>query len=602
MKFAGARGDSVPHDPLAGTELGQRLLREHLASIYFTYNATCIGRAIFVVVLGIFLHLQAPHPLVWAFVALHLVLYTGLYLAPRWRPSAPVSESALWARRITAIVTLLGFADALAPWLFVRAGNLPVTCVLMVVMMGNCARAIQSLRPVKAALVGYTLPMMGGLITALAAQGDKVHLFLAFFAAVYLLMMLRVGVQEHKRLTETLILRFENESLAERLGEQIAATERASAEKSRFLAAASHDLRQPLHAIALFSAALENELRDRPEGRNAERLMRTVKALGTSLDSMLDISRLDARMVTPELQAVQLDALFLSLNHMFSAQAEQKELQLRIRASGLWVRSDPQLLYRMLGNLIDNALKYSTRGGVAVAARARGGNVWIEVHDTGIGIAPQQMGHIFEEFYQAHNPGRDRARGLGIGLSIVQRLSRLLDHPVQVRSREGRGSRFRLVLPVAGAPAVEAAGPVARQEPLHGLDGAAPPGLQGRALLIDDEEAIREAMGELLRSWSLDVRAVASEAEAVQALEQARAQARPFTWLMCDYRLPEGDNGLDVGLRLRRRYAPDIALLLVTGETAPERLQRVRESGVPVLFKPVDAHALRQAMARLAQP
>jgi signal transduction histidine kinase/ActR/RegA family two-component response regulator len=596
LKLAGTWGDSVPHVHLAGNALGQRLLREHLASIYFIYNATCIGRAVFVVVLGIFMHLQAPHPLVWPFVALHLVLCIGLYLVPRWNPSVPVSESGLWARRISVIVVLLGFADALAPWLFVQAGNLPVTCVLMVVMMGNCARAIQSLRPVKAALIGYTLPMMGGLITALAAQGDRVHMFLAVFAAIYLLMMLRVGVQEHKHLVESLILRFENESLAQRLGEQIAATERASAEKSRFLAAASHDLRQPLHAIALFSAALENALRDRPEGRNAERLTRTVRALGTSLDSMLDISRLDARMVTPELQAVQLDALFLSLNHMFSAQAEQKELQLRIRASGLWVRSDPQLLYRMLGNLIDNALKYSTRGGVAVVARARGDSVWIEIHDTGIGIAPQQMAHIFEEFYQAHNPGRDRARGLGIGLSIVQRLSRLLDHPVEVRSRPGCGSRFRLVLPAERVPAL----PVVWNDLLDEHNAVAPPGLQGRALLIDDEAAIREAMEALLRSWSVDVRAVASEAEAVDALVQARREAKPYTWLICDYRLSENDSGLDLGLRLRQRFAADIALLLVTGETAPERLQRVRESDVPVLFKPVDASALRQAMVRLA--
>lgn len=599
---ASQRGDAAPQDTPAGSELGQRLLREHLASIYFIYSTTCIGRAVFVVALGIFMHLQVPHPLVLPFVALHLVMYAFLYFAPRWQPSVPASESALWVRRITGIVTLLGFADALVPWLFVPAGDLPVTCVLMVVMMGNCARAVQSLRPVKAALIGYTLPMMGGLIAALAVQGGRVHLFLAVFAAIYLLMMLRVGVEEHRRLTESLILRFENECLAQRLGAQIAATERASAEKSRFLAAASHDLRQPLHAIALFGAALENELRDRPEGRNAERLMRTVKALGTSLDSMLDISRLDARMVTPEPQAVELDTLFLSLNHMFSAQAEQKQLQLRMRASGLWVRSDPQLLHRMLGNLIDNALKYTARGGTAVTARLRGDQVWIEVHDTGIGMARQQMEHIFEEFYQAHNPGRDRARGLGIGLSIVLRLSRLLDHPVLVRSRPGRGSRFRLVLPVASAPATASGSPdlVMQEGALRGPANVAAPRLQGRALLIDDEADIRAAMSELLRSWSIDVQAVATEAGAVDALEQARVQARPFTWLIFDYRLPDGDSGLDVALGLRHRFGLEIPLLLITGETAPERLQRVRESGVPVLFKPVDAIALREAMARLA--
>lgn len=439
------------YKPAMDSEFGPRVLREHLASIYFTYDATCLLRVGFVIVLGIFIHLQTPHPLVWPFVALHLLLYLFLFRAPRWTPSALPSENAVWVSRIIRTVILLGFADALAPWLFVPAGNLPVTCVLMVLMMGNCARAVQSLRPLKAALIGYTLPMMGGLIVALAVQGDRVHLFLAAFAVIYLLMMLRVGVQEHKLLTESLTLRFENEHLAARLREQIAATERASEEKTRFLAAASHDLRQPLHAIALFGTALENELQDRPEGKNAERLMRAVRVLGTSLDSMLDVSLLDAGVVTADLRPVQLDALFVSLNHMFAAHAEQKGLQLRMRASGLWVRSDSQLLHRMLGNLIDNALKYSVRGGATVTARARGERVWVEVHDTGVGIESEHLGHVFEEFYQAPTRGRGRAHGLGIGLSVVNRLSRLLDHPVEVRSRPGRGSRFRLVLQLASS-------------------------------------------------------------------------------------------------------------------------------------------------------
>ncbi len=180
--------------------------------------------------------------------------------------------------------------------------------------------------------------------------------------------------------------------------------------------------------------------------------MRAVRTLGTSLDSMLDVSLLDGGVITPDLQPVQLDAIFVSLNHMFAALAEQKGLQLRVRASGLWVHSDPHLLHRMLGNLIDNALKYTMRGGTTVTARARGDHVWIDVRDTGIGIESEHLGHVFEEFYQARNSGMGRAHGMGIGLSVVQRLSRLLDHPVDVRSRPGRGSRFRLVLPVASAP------------------------------------------------------------------------------------------------------------------------------------------------------
>ena len=185
--------------------------------------------------------------------------------------------------------------------------------MLTVVIIGSCARAMQLLWPLKPALHGYTLPMMLSLIGALAWQGDGMHLFLSIFSLAYLLFTLRVGQQQHRLLTDSLVLRFENEALAERLGEQIAAAERASIEKTRFLATASHDLRQPLHAIALFGAALENE---HPQSRNAQRLMRAVNALGSSLDTMLDVSRLDAGVVEPVLEPVSLDALLLSLIHI----------------------------------------------------------------------------------------------------------------------------------------------------------------------------------------------------------------------------------------------------------------------------------------------
>ena len=592
------------NDPHADHVLGQRVLREHVASVYDTYGASTLTHMAFVLIFGCIIYSQLGNPslLFWLGGLLAADIY--IFFTPRWTPSRPARESAYWARKISRMVTLVSMITAVVPWLIVPYDNLPMTSLLMAVIVGSCARASQSLWPLKSALFGYTLPMSLGLITALAWQGDGLHLFLATAGAAYLLLTLRAGIGQHKLLTESLMLRFENEALAARLGEQIAATERASEEKTRFLGTASHDLRQPLHAIALFGAALENELRDRPEGRNAERLMRAVNALGASLDTMLDVSRLDAGVITPAPQPVQLDVLFLPLNHTFSARAEQKQLQLRVRASGLWVHSDPQLLHRMLSNLMDNALKYTAQGGVTVMARERGDAVWVEVRDTGIGIAPEQSGRIFEEFYQINNPGRDRSRGLGIGLSIVQRLSRLLGHPVQMHSRPGRGTHFRVVLPAVEA---QSGGP-APSFPPEAAEGQAQqrsvmPVLPGRVLLLDDELEIREAMKGLLLSHAIDAHAVADEAGAAAALRKAHGEGRPFDLLLCDYRLADGVDGLDAGLRLSQGQgegagAP-IPLLLITGETSPDRLQRVRESGVPVLFKPVVAAVLLQAMAEL---
>ncbi|WP_418129583.1 hybrid sensor histidine kinase/response regulator [Variovorax sp. 375MFSha3.1] len=594
---------AAPNAPTADHALGQRVLREHVASVYSTYGISTLTHMAFVVVFGSIIYSQLKDPSLLFWLAGLLMADIYVFFTPRWTPSRPVRESAYWARKISRVVTLVSMVTAVVPWLIVPHNNLPMTSLLMAVIVGSCARAAQSLWPLKPALFGYTMPMSLGMITALAWQGDGLHLFLAAAGAAYLLLTLYAGIGQHKLLTESLMLRFENEALAARLGEQIAATERASEEKTRFLGTASHDLRQPLHAIALFGAALENELRDRPEGRNAERLMRAVNALGASLDTMLDVSRLDAGVITPAPQPVQLDALFLPLNHTFAARAEQKELQLRVRASGLWVHSDPQLLHRMLSNLMDNALKYTTRGGVTVTARERGEAVWIEVRDTGIGIPPEQSGRIFEEFYQINNPGRDRSRGLGIGLSIVQRLSRLLGHPVQMHSRPGRGTHFRVVVPVASAPERAQAGlaPASMNEVASaGERKVSTLALPGRVLLLDDELEIREAMTGLLRSHAIDAYAVSDEAGAAAALRQATREGRPFDLLLCDYRLADGADGLDAGLRLSQADGAATPLLLITGETSPDRLQRVRESQVPVLFKPVVADLLLQAMAEIA--
>ncbi|MET3497559.1 ATP-binding response regulator [Variovorax boronicumulans] len=586
-----SREPASPHPAVPG-DLALRVLREHVASVYAAYNASIVVHFGLGAALGVTMYLQHPRWWILAWMAAHLSLGLALYLMPRWHAGLPLDATPLWARRHARTVTLVSMATATAPWFFISPHDLATTSVLTVVVIGSCARAMQLLWPLKPALYGYTLPMMLSLIAALAWQGDGMHLFLAVFSLGYLLFTLRVGGQQHRLLTDSLVLRFENEALAAQLGVQIAAAERASAEKTRFLATASHDLRQPLHAIALFGAALENELREHHGSRNARRLMRAVNALGDSLDTMLDVSRLDAGVVTPRLAAVSLDALFRALNHTFAAQAEQRDLQLRMRASGLWVRSDPQLLHRMLSNLIDNALKYTAEGGVAVRARSRSDAVWIEVRDTGIGIAPEQQARVFEEYYQVRNPGRDRAQGLGIGLSVVERLSRLLDHPVQVNSRVGRGTRFRLQLPAAEAAAADAVFAPPESPASH----HAPAPAHGRVLLIDDEAEIREAMRGLLHAHGIGIETVASEAEAIETLGRPGAQEHPVVLLLCDYRLSNGDNGLDVGLRLQRRFGLDAPLVLITGETAPERLQRVRASGVPVLFKPVSAATLLRTL------
>lgn len=595
--------DRTPPRHLAlDTALEMRVLREHLASVYAGHTTAIAAHGGFAIGIGIFGYLNvAPvyRPLVLCLIAAIALMDLYALLAPRWTPDVPLEKSRHWARKYTLLITLMSTMTAPCSLFLVLIQSPAVTTFVTVVIMGSWTRAVQARWPLKAAMFGYGIPMMSGLVVALAWCGGMLNWFLAAFCAANLVLTLREGVKQNRRLTASLILQFENEALAAQLREQVAATERASAEKTRFLAAASHDLRQPMHAIALFGAALGNTLQQRPEIRSVERMMRAVDALGASLDTMLDISRLDAGVVQSAPRALELDALLIPLHHTFSAHAERKHLQLRVRASGLWVHSDPQLLYRMLSNLIDNALKYTSSGGVTVIARMRGDDAWIEVRDTGIGIAPEQLDRVFEEFYQVDNLGRDRSRGLGIGLSIVKRLSRLLGHRIEVRSLPGRGTRFRVVVPMARASEASPGAFRLRDLEVPVRPRLEAPGLRGRILLIDDEEEIREAMTELMSAYGIDVAAVAGEAEAQALLTHPDAHARPITLLMCDYRLSNGVDGLEVGLRLRERYRLDAPMLLITGETAPDRLQRVRASGVPVLFKPVSAATLMHAMAEL---
>ncbi len=491
---------------------------------------------------------------VWVLPWLALLIAVDVYalLAPRWKPSAPLADTPRWIRKYTVLVTFVSATNVPGIFLVMVVNNPVVTTVATVVIMGSWTRVAQARWPITAAVLGYGLPTMSGLIVALAWRGGDLHWLLAAFCVFNLVLTLRTGAQQNKRLTKFLILRFENESLADRLKEQIEATRRASEEKTRFLAAASHDLRQPMHAIALFGAVTEQALSSQPEKKNAGHLLRSVDALGSSLDAMLDLSRLDAGAMSVDSKAFELDVVLLSLDRTFSPQAEQKGLALRVRTSGLWVRSDAHLLHRMLSNLIDNALKYTRRGGVIVSARTFGDTVRVDVRDTGVGMAPDQLGQIFEEFYQINNPGRDRARGMGLGLSIVRRLSLLLSHPVLVQSRPNRGTRFRVTVQKAEVAITLPVDLSLKDLSQFSHRPSVIPHLPGRILLIEDEAEIRAAMIELLHGHSIDVVAVASEIQALEVLSHPEAQSHPFSMLLCDFRLADGEDGLEMRWCLRQ--------------------------------------------------
>ena len=364
--------------------------------------------------------------------------------------------------------------------------------------------------------------------------------------------------------------------------------EQAVEERTRFVAAASHDLRQPLHALSLFVGRLQEQTRD--AGR-FEDLARDIRLCTDSLvelfDSLMDISKLDAGALSPALENVPVRPLLERIAADHAPLAEQRGLGLHVAGPDLTAHSDPGLLERLLRNLVANAVRYTAHGGVLLACRRRGGSLRIEVWDTGPGIPEAEHAAIFREFYQGRHDHRRQGQGLGLGLSIVQRLAALLESPVDLCSRPGRGTVFRVRVPEGQAPP-EAAGAAA----------PAPGDLAGlRVLAVDDEAAVLAALRATLEGWGC---LVETAADGEQARSRARATCPDV--LLCDYRLAEGERGPEVIRRLRETCGPALPAALVTGDTSDPVRDEAEAAGCPLLVKPLRPAKLRAFLTGLRRP
>lgn len=368
--------------------------------------------------------------------------------------------------------------------------------------------------------------------------------------------------------------------------------ERANIAKSRFFAAASHDLRQPLHALALFVGAMKEHARYHEMKPLIDHVDASVSAMETLFNSLLDISRLDAGVLEVHKEHFPASRLFDQVRQQYAEVAREKGLRFTVRPCHLTLYSDPVLMERILLNLVSNAIRYTHDGGILVAGRRRGKNLLIQVYDTGLGIPESSREAIFQEFVQLNNPARDRKKGLGLGLAIVSRLARLLDQRIQVQSVAGRGSVFSVYVPLGSGQEISL--PSAPQFLLADtqLDGKL-------AVLIDDEEPILRAMEELFDTWKIDLITARNVEEAVDWL---RSIDRKPDLLMTDYRLPDDTTGIEVVNYLRMCFGENLPALILTGDTAPETLQRISEAGLPVLHKPIRPARLRSLIMHLMSP
>lgn len=372
----------------------------------------------------------------------------------------------------------------------------------------------------------------------------------------------------------------EQEAVAEALRAAKKEADRATATKTRFLAAASHDLRQPLQSVGLYLSVLSRQLLD-PKTRDIGNKMRqSLDTMSEILDALLDISKLDSGSIATEPREFPLQKLFDQIAADNSPLAEEKGLRLRIEPTPLIVNSDPALLLRIVENFVGNALRYTESGEVSVVSRPDGDNAFIDVSDTGVGIPEDALETIFEEYFQLENPVRDRSKGLGLGLAIVRHIARLLDHKLDVHSVPGQGSTFSVSLPRVGVVSEPATEPVV-------TDASTPIDYAATVLVIDDDPAIVDATVMLLKTEGFDVQ---SALHGDDALAQIEDGLRPDI-VVSDYRLP-GLNGIEVVSRIRHLVGEDLPTILITGDTSAKDIAASNLARCTVLHKPVNSEQL----------
>lgn len=402
-----------------------------------------------------------------------------------------------------------------------------------------------------------------------------------FLLAFFLYTLIAAGFNRHR-------VRFEG-SLTE--GRKHA--EAATLAKSRFLAAASHDLRQPAHALGLFVGRLTQMKHDKETRQMVDGVDQAVRGLQQMLDDFFDYTRLDTHAEPPHTSRFSMASVLVRLEAGFGPQAVQKGLRLRIRPCAHWVESDPVVLHRVLLNLVGNAIQYTPGGSVLVACRVDStrSTLRIEVWDSGIGIAPEHHESIFSEFFQVLNPERDRSKGIGLGLSIVQRSCQLLNHRISLTSRPGQGSRFVVEVPRVPAPEVAPDNAPAVTPDLAAWDGL-------RVLVIEDDVLGGGAMRDLLTTWGCQVTLAIDAAAALAYWEQGM---RP-DFIVSDFRLPGDCNGVETVLKLRQLAGTPIPACVVSGDRDDAVRQIATEVGLILLPKPVRPAKLRSMMRHLTRP
>lgn len=528
------------------------------------------------------------------FAANALVTLTRAVLVVKYRrASRQMASLRRWERSIRWCTALAGALWGLpyAYWLFHAPFEHQMFLIIGLLTLGTGAIYAYCIHlPL---LYAFEVPYFVPSFVALSLLPGTIAHALALAGVLYLVVTFAFAHRMYRTQLDSLRIRFENTDLLQRLAIEKEVAERSNLAKSQFLASASHDLRQPVHALSLYVGVLREQQLNAKSRQLVDHIGRATAAMGSLFDGLLNISRLDAGVIKPRRRHFPIGSLLEQIQREYAPQAAARRLIVRLRCtSAPVVHSDPVLLDRILRNLVDNAIRHTRQGGALIACRQRGTNLRVEVWDTGAGIAPEEHESIFLEFRQLSNPERDRNKGLGLGLAIVRRTADLLGHPLELRSRPGRGSVFAITLPV---------GETTASAPLSLPAGTDTQRSQGQLIfIVEDDTDNLHGLRLLLETWGYRVM-VGSNGDEI-LLATASFAEKPAL-ILCDFRLREHETGIEVIDRLHEEYADDtIPALLISGDTDPSRLIEASARAWPLLHKPVDSVYLRSVITQLLAP
>jgi signal transduction histidine kinase/CheY-like chemotaxis protein len=585
-----------PSRPAAAAAVERSLLirAEQIRAQFRVMPGALVGSALVATVVVAMLYDRLSLNVMLPWLVAVYILSAARFALWRWfneaNPTGP--GIARWGRLAIAAGGLSGLLWGLGGIVLHDRTSLSHQLFVLVATTGLGFTSTYMSAPLMPAFLAFVCPSFLLSAVPFLLDGDRVHVAIGIATVLLLPVVVQFAARVCRTFLESVNVRLQNSDLMEELRHQKEAAEEANVAKSRFLAVASHDLRQPLHALGLFVQALQESTIASQERHIVGNIRRSVDAMEELFDALLDISRLDAGVVRPRFETFGLASVFDRLSFEYGPIAKQKGLTLRVMKTSAFVCTDASLFERIVRNLVSNAVRYTDRGGLVLGCRRQDGGLRVEVWDTGRGIAPEKHREIFREFAQLDPVDREPRKGLGLGLAIVERLAKLLDHEVLLRSIPGKGSVFSVSVP-RGREQDVIANTAVEHTTAFDLTGVL-------ILVIDSEPAVLQAMETLLGKWNCDVIAASSGEEIKDKLALV---PRVPGLIISDYR-PRAPATLGAGPTLavidmlRNEFNSEIPAVLLTGDT--ERSTRDQEvAGLPVLHKPLNPARLRTLIANL---